>query len=240
MFLGNPQGTTCQSELQSEHWEPRFELYFFSKVELGEATWGTFLTFPESTFLLWKTRGSGLVIFKLSSALKYFCDYIEQWWARNTLNKSQLLTPKLNKQTSKHPPAPRRLWYHGRSSASSPGYHLTHEYAQARYSVSLRFNFLIYELGYYSSLTVLSWKSPIVCKAPLGFDTNKILKMLIISKSCKGNTWVHFDTFRSILHPIKLTDLLSFLLPCDPFYFYTTEQTRETETAKIQIIPVCF
>lgn len=45
-----------------------------------------------------------------------------------------------------------------------------------------------------------------------------------------------FDIFSLILHHIRLIDLLSFLLFCDPFYFYAREQTRETKTAKIKII----
>lgn len=49
-----------------------------------------------------------------------------------------------------------------------------------------------------------------------------------------------FDIFSLILHHIRLIDLLSFLLFCDPFYFYAREQTRETKTAKIKIIFVCF
>lgn len=100
-----------------------------------------------------------------------------------------------------------------------------------------KYNFLFYEIGYYSSFTVLLVKIALYSvKPPYDFLPARYWKWLIISKSCKGHIWMCFDIFRLILHHIKLIDLLSFLLPREPFYRYTREQTRETKTAKIQII----
>lgn len=99
----------------------------------------------------------------------------------------------------------------------------------------LCFNLLIYEIGCFSSLTVLLVETTIV-KAPYDLIPARYWQCLVVSKSCKRHTWVGFDIFSLILHYIRTIDLLSFLLLCDPFYFYTREQTRETRTAKIQII----